>query len=177
MAAALLADALTKATAGEVEALLVERVPASRTLVDAQTVRVVSRSRSRDEAIRVLADLLLLTGRVDDADRIEDAIWAREETAPTSVGLGIAIPHCVSPHVRADSIAAVRLSPPVAWGAGGETVDMAILIAVRPGAQGEKHLKTIAALSRRLCDDDFRERLLAAPEDAALAALLGEAAG
>ncbi len=173
----ILADALTKSTAGEVEALLVERVPASRTLVDAQTVRVVSRSRSRDEAIRALADLLLLTGRVDDADRVEDAIWAREETASTSVGLGIAIPHCVSPHVRSDSIAAVRLSPPVAWGAGGETVDLAILIAVRPGAGGEKHLKTIAALSRRLCDDDFRERLLAAPEDAALAALLGEAAG
>jgi fructose-specific PTS system IIA-like component len=173
---ALLVDALSKATAGEVEALLVERVPATRALVDAMTVRVVSRSRSREEAIRELADMLQLTGRVDDADRVEDAIQAREETASTAVGFGIAIPHCVSPHVRADSIAAVRLSPPVTWDPGGEAVGMAILIAVRPGAAGARHLRTIAALSRMLCDDGFRERLLAAPDDAAAAELLSGAA-
>lgn len=176
-ARAILADALSKATAGEVEALLIERVPATRTLVDAGTVRVGSQSRSRDEVIRELADLLQLTLRVDDADRVEDAIHAREETASTAVGLGIAIPHCVSPHVRADSIAAVRTSGPVSWDAGEESVSLAILIAVRPGSAGERHLKMIAALSRRLCDDEFRERLLAAPDDAALAALLAEAAG
>jgi fructose-specific PTS system IIA-like component len=172
---ALLVDALSKATAGEVEALLVERVPATRALVDAGTVKFASGSRSREEAIREMADLLQLTGRADDADRVEDATWAREETASTAVGFGIAIPHCVSPHVRADSIAAVRLSPPVEWGAGTDPVQLAILIAVRPGAAGSRHLKTIAALSRRLCDDDFRERLLGAPDDSALAALLSQA--
>jgi fructose-specific PTS system IIA-like component len=170
-------EALAKATAGEVEALLVERVPASRSLVDAQAVRAASRSRSREEAIRELADLLQLTGRADDADRVEDAAWAREETAATAVGLGVAIPHCVSPHVRSDSIAAVRLAPPVPWGDGGEEVGLAILIAVRPHAAGARHLRTIASLSRRLCDDTFRARLLAAPDDASLATLLAEAAG
>ena len=174
---AILAEALGKATAGEVEALLVERVPATRALVDAGTVRVASRSRSRDEAIRELADLLQLTGRVDDADRVEDAIHAREESASTAVGFGVAIPHCVSPHVRADSIAAVRLSQPVAWGPGADPVELAILIVVRPGAAGARHLKTIAALSRRLGDDPFRESLLAAPDDAAAAELLSGAAG
>lgn len=176
-ARSLVAEALGKATAGEVEALLIERAPAARTLVDAGTVRVSSRSRSRDEAIRELADVLQLTGRADVADRVEDAIWAREETAATAVGSGVAIPHCVSPHVRVDSVAAVRLSPPVPWGDGGESVEIAILIAVRPGGAGSKHLKTIASLSRKLCDDEFRERLLAAPDDASLAALLADAAG
>lgn len=173
----LVAEALGKATAGEVEALLIERAPAARTLVDVGTVRATSKSRSRDEAIRELADVLHLTGRADVADRVEDAIWAREEMAGTAVGSGVAIPHCVSPHVRVDSIAAVRLSPGVPWGDGDEAVELAILIAVRPGGAGGKHLKTIAALSRRLCDDAFRERLLAAPDDGALAALLAEAAG
>ena len=73
-ARALLTEALSKATAGEVESLLIERVPSTRTLVDVGTVRSVSGSRSREEAIRELADLLLLTMRVDDADRVEDAI-------------------------------------------------------------------------------------------------------
>ena len=78
----LLTEALSKATAGEVESLLIERVPSTRALVDAGTVRSESGSRSREEAIRELADLLQLTLRVDDADRVEDAIWAYEETAP-----------------------------------------------------------------------------------------------
>ena len=173
----LLTEALALSTAGEVEALLIERVPAARTLVEAASVHAASASRSREEAIRELADLLQLTGRADVADRVEDAIWAREETASTAVGFGVALPHCVSPHVRADSIAAVRLSPAVAWGPEGEPVGIAILIAVRPGAAGARHLRTIAALSRRLCDDEFREQLLAAPDDAALAALLSEAVG
>ena len=79
--------------------------------------------------------------------------------------------------MRADSIAAVRLSPPVKWGTAGDRVELAILIAVRPGAAGARHLRTIAALSRRLCDDAFRERLFAAPDDATAAELLSAAAG
>jgi fructose-specific PTS system IIA-like component len=173
----LLAEALSKATAGEVEALLIERVPSARALVDAGTVRVASQSGSREEAIRELADILQLTWRVDDADRIEDAIHGRQEAASTAAGFGIAIPRCVSPHVRADSIAAVRLSRPVAWGDGGEPVGLAILIAVRPGAAGERHMKTLAALTRQLGDDEFRAQLLAAPDDAAMAVLLALAAG
>ena len=55
-------------------------------------------------------------------------------------------------------------------------MELAILIAVRPGAAGARHLKTIADLSRRLCDDRYRERLLAAKDDAAAAGLLSGAA-
>ncbi|HYN43990.1 MAG TPA: phosphoenolpyruvate--protein phosphotransferase [Thermoanaerobaculia bacterium] len=174
-ARSLLTEALSKATAGEVESLLIERVPSTRALVDAGTVRSESGSRSRDEAIRELADLLQLTLRVDDADRVEDAIWAYEETGSKADGRGIAISHCVSPHVRVDSIAAVRLAPAVVWGAGEEPVSIAILIAARSSAAGSRHLRTIEALAGRLSDGGFRERLLAASDDADVAALLAEA--
>ncbi len=173
----LLTEALSKATAGEVEALLIERVPSIRALVDAGTVRSVSVSRSREEAIRELADVLQLTLRVDDADRVEDAIWEREEKASPASTPGIAISRCVSPHVRVDSIAAVRLSPAVEWGDGGGPVSMAILFAARSGAAVSRNLRTIEALSGRLSDAGFREQLLAAPDDADVAALLSEAAG
>lgn len=174
-ARALLTEALSKATAGEVESLLIERVPSTRALVDAGTVRSVSGSRSRDEAIRELADLLLLTMRVDDADRVEDAIWAHEATAGKGNARGIAISHCASPHVRVDSIAAVRLAPAVEWGDGGEPVSLAILIAGRSSAAGSRHQRTIEALAGRVSDGRFRERLLAATDDAAVATLLAEA--
>jgi fructose-specific PTS system IIA-like component len=174
-ARSLLTEALSKATAGEVEALLIERVPSTRALVDAGTVRSASASVSRDEAIRELADVLQLTLRVDDADRVEDAIWAYEETGAKAGGQGIAISHCVSPHVRVDSIAAIRFSPAVKWGDKGGPVSMVILIAARSGAAGSRHLRTIDALSGRVADAGFRERLLEAHDDAEVAALLAEA--
>jgi len=176
-ARSLVAEALELSTAGEVEALLVDRAPAARTLVDAGSVRAASRSGSRDEAIRELADLLQLTGRADVADRVEDAIWAREEVEPSLLGRGVAFPRCVSPHVRADSIAAVRLSPPPPWGDGGERVELAVLLALRPGAGEAKHRRTLEELRRSLGEAAVRRRLLDAPDDASLAALLAEAAG
>ncbi|HMM33614.1 MAG TPA: phosphoenolpyruvate--protein phosphotransferase, partial [Thermoanaerobaculia bacterium] len=173
-ARSLVAEALDLSTAGEVEALLVDRAPAARTLVDAGSVRAACGSGSRDEAIRELADLLQLTGRADVADRVEDAIWAREEVEPSLLGRGVAFPRCVSPPVRADSIAAVRLSPPLPWGDGGEKVELAILLALRPGAGEAKHRRTVEELRRSLGEAAVRRRLLEAPDDASLAALLAE---
>lgn len=176
-ARSLVAEALDLSTAGEVEALLVDRAPAARTLVDAGSVRTASGSGSPDEVIRELADLLQLTGRADVADRVEDAIWAREEVEPSLLGRGVAFPRCVSPHVRADSIAAVRISPSIPWGDGGERVELAVLLALRPGAGEAKHRRTLEELRRSLGEAAVRRRLLEAPDDASLAALLAEASG
>lgn len=177
----LLASAQEKATASEVEALLrgfggAERRP----LVSPETVRLRPRSRTRDEAIRELVDLLRLNDRVDDADALEEAIWRREEVYSTGVGFGVAIPHCVSRHVLADSLAVLRCEPPVAWESlDGEPVRLAILIAVRAGAgeRADAQLRTIAMLSRRLMDGDFRRALFATNEPGEIAALLRDATG
>ena len=140
-------------------------------------MRAASKSGSRDEAIRELADLLQLTGRADVADRVEDAIWTREEAGSSLLGRGVALPRCVSPHVRADSIAAVRLASALPWGEGGEEVELAVLCALRPGTGEAKHRRTFEELRRSLLDAAFRRRLLDAPDDASLAGLLAEAAG
>ncbi|MBP1621304.1 MAG: phosphoenolpyruvate-protein phosphotransferase [Acidobacteria bacterium] len=175
----LLAAALERRTVGEVEALLrvYAATGAAVPLVSRDTVRLHSGARSRDEAIRELVDLLHLDGRVDDPDGVEAAVWAREAQVSTGVGFGVAIPHCSSPGVRANSIAAVRLSEPVDWHSGDDRpVDLAILIAIRADALGEEHLRAIAGLSRRLMDEEFRGDLAAAIDGAEVAALLDGAA-
>jgi multiphosphoryl transfer protein len=145
-------------------------------LVDAALVELDCKAASREEAIRRLVDLLDLGGRIDAADAVEDAVWVRETTATTSVGFGVAVPHCASPHVRAASLALVRLARPVEWGSlDGEGVCLAILIAVKAGEAGDVHLRTIAALARRLVDDEFRSVLLAAPDADAVVVLLAGA--
>ncbi|MEW6335933.1 MAG: phosphoenolpyruvate--protein phosphotransferase [Acidobacteriota bacterium] len=148
---------------------------AAAPLASPAIVRARSDSASREAALRELVGLLDVDGRVSDADAVEDAVWAREDIASTAVGLSIAVPHCASPHVRSDSVAALRFVRPVDWGAAdGEAVSLAVLIAVRPGS-GTRHLRLIAALSRRLMDDECRQRLLGAVDDRELAAALDAA--
>ncbi len=149
-----------------------------RPLVSIETVRLSSRSRTREEAIRELVDLLHLAGRVSDPDGVEEAVWRREEVSSTGVGFGVALPHAKAPGILASSISFLRLEPRVGWGSGDEEpVGLAILIAVQADAPGDEHLKRIAALSRRLMDDTFREALRAAAEPETIVALLKEAAG
>jgi mannitol/fructose-specific phosphotransferase system IIA component (Ntr-type) len=57
----------------------------------------------------------------------------------------------------------------------GQPVEMAFLVAVDASAAGEEHLKTIAGLSRRLMDDEFRASLLAAGSAAEVVTLLRDA--
>lgn len=171
----LLDEALAKESAADVEALVrgFAESKRDRALVADGTVRTRARSRSREEAIREMIDLLHVAGRITDPDLVEDAVWRREETASTAVGFGVAIPHAKSPAVRVTSLAFLRFDPPIAWDApDGEPVRMSILVAVAAEAEGDAHLRLIASLSRRLMDDSFRQALLDARSDGDVAALL-----
>ncbi len=146
-------------------------------LASADTIRLRSTAADKVEAIRELVRSLELVGRIGNADVVEDAVWRREVTGSTSVGLGVAVPHCASAQVRAASLALARYKTPLDWGGDdGSGVRLAILIAV-PADAGERHLRLIAALSRRLMDDDFRHALLDVADEAEAAALLSAAAG
>lgn len=48
------------------------------------------------------------------------------------------------------------------------------MIAVPLAAAGDEHLRILALLARKLMDPAFRERLLAAPDRAAILEILGE---
>ena len=171
----LLESAMRQENAAGVEALLrgFAAAGADRALLAEDSVRLRSSSRTKDEAIRELVGLLRAAGRIGDPDRVEDAIWQREETCSTGVGFGVAVPHCKSDGVLATSIAVATYPGGVEWRSlDGSPVEMAILIAVSASDPGDTHLRTIAGLSRRLMDDDLRAALLAAASAADVVALL-----
>jgi mannitol/fructose-specific phosphotransferase system IIA component (Ntr-type) len=56
-------------------------------------------------------------------------------------------------------------------------VRVILLFAVRETGSTDAHLKTLANLSRKLMDEDFRARLEKETDPKALCALLGEAVG
>jgi multiphosphoryl transfer protein len=166
------------ATAAEVRAHLAAaaRAGVDRSLTRSGLVRLHSASRTREEAIRELVDLVHLAGRTADPDALEDAVWRREETVSTAVGAGVAIPHCRSDAVEVSSVALATYDHAIPWPPGEDgPVKIAILIAVAADDPGEAGLRMIANLSRRLLDEDFREGVLGAANAAEVTALLSAA--
>ncbi|MBI5381065.1 MAG: phosphoenolpyruvate--protein phosphotransferase [Opitutae bacterium] len=132
--------------------------------------------QSKPEAIRALVDVLHLAGRTDRPEQLEEEIWRREETYSTGFGGGLAVPHCKSSCLTANTIAVLKSRRGVEWGAlDGEPVQVAILLAIRADDHGKEHLKVLARLSRLVMRDEFRERLLGETDPAALTAFINEA--
>lgn len=153
----------------DTERLLKEYIErgADHSLIVKETVRLNSASKTKDEVIRELVDLLHLAGRIDNPDRVEEAVWQREDAYSTGVGFGVAIPHCKSASVIANSIAVLKLKSPIEWKSLDERpVQLVILIVIKGDRTGDEHLKMIASLSRKLMDEDFRKRLLNAGKEA-----------
>ena len=141
-------------------------------VVAAGLVRLGANSRTPSEAIKELCCLLELEGRVGDAALLEEAVWKREETYATDLGLGFALPHAKSAAVRTASIAFLRPARPISWSGSGKSAVHGILLIAVPERGGEEHLRLIAGLSRQLMHEDFRAALLGARDAAAVVSLV-----
>ena len=159
----LLDSALRAENPSDVENLLKEfrGRRTDHSLIVRELVKLDSESRTKEEAMRELVDLLHLAGRIEDSDRIEEAIWQREDVYSTGVGFQVAIPHCKSPYVITNSIAILKLQSPIEWKSLDEQpVKLVILIAIKEDRAGDEHLRMIASLSRNLMDEEFRKSMM-----------------
>jgi fructose-specific phosphotransferase system IIA component len=170
----LLSQALTCATADEVETLLTqssarESVP----LVEAELLLMDSDAATKAEAIKELCDALYVTGRTDTPRKIEEAVWQREAAYSTGFGHGFAIPHCKTNAVRANSLGVLKSRCPLPWAAADDQpVQTVFLLAIREADQATEHMKILAHLARRLMHDDFRDRVEREQDAAALLVFL-----
>ena len=124
---------------------------------------------SKKDVIEYLAQVVASAGRADTPEGLAGDAIAREETAPTGIPGGIAIPHCRSPHVLAPSLGFARLAEAVDFGAADEqAADLVFMIAAPAGAD-DFHLQLLAKLARGLMDPEFTDALRKAttPEDVA----------
>lgn len=117
--------------------------------------------------LRALSERFVAQGRANDAERLFDAAWAREEQDATGLPGGIAIPHAKSAAVTQASLAFARLDPPVDFGAEDEPSDIVFMIAA-PDTAAEEHLAVLSSLARNLMDEDFLAALRSAstPDEA-----------
>lgn len=174
----LLSRVLSCARTAEVDALLAKEpvaISPQLPLIDADLVVLADDSATKAEVIHALVSALFVAGRTDSPDAVEEAVLAREATYSTGLGYGIAIPHCRTDAVRADSIVALTLSQPVDWGSvDGVPVRFVLLLATRASESNARHLQVFSGLARKLMHASFRERLLACDDAAALVTCLSE---
>ena len=143
---------------------------ASTPLIVPELVRLDALPGSgKKDVIEFLAQVVASAGRADTPEGLAGDAIAREETAPTGIPGGIAIPHCRSPHVLAPSLGFARLAEAVDFGAAdGQAADLVFMIAAPAGAD-DFHLQLLAKLARGLMNPDFTDALRKAttPEDVA----------
>lgn len=132
-------------------------------LINEQLISLSLDAKTKDEAIKNMADNMMKYGFVSDAGKYTDAVLAREEKGSTGVGFGIAIPHGKSEGVVKLGLGFAKLANPIDWRSlDGNPVSLFFLIAVPEENAGNEHLKILSSLSRKLIHEEFRNELQSA---------------
>lgn len=131
--------------------------------------RVIANGKAtnKDDAIREAGEMLVAAGAVT-ADYI-DAMFDREATVSTYMGNYIAIPHGTNEakaSVLDSALAFIRYENPIDW--DGNEVRFVVGIAGKDGG----HLEILSAIATIFANQENVDRLIAAPDAAALYAEL-----
>jgi PTS system nitrogen regulatory IIA component len=138
-----------------------ETVPCLADALEAGGIHYRLQDTSKDQALRALVQVLPLPEGMD-RELLLRLFLAREASASTAIGDGIAIPHVRNPivlHVARASVTLAFLSQPVDFGAlDGKPVHVLFSI-ISP--TNRSHLQLLARLSFALHDARLREVLIA----------------
>ena len=128
------------------------------------------------DATRQLAEKLQAAGRVTDLDGFLKDVAAREAQMATGMPGGIGLPHARSEHVTVPSLGLARVPAGVDFGAHDGPATLVFLIAA-PAGGGSEHLTILAALARRLVRPAFRQTIIDAADEAAVASYVQSEVG
>lgn len=103
-----------------------------------------------------------------------DSLFSREKLGSTALGYGIAIPHGRLKHLKETACAFLRLKTPADFDAPDQQPVDLVFILLAPAAATDVHLRILGELAAMFSDEDFRARLRAAPDAAALHRLITE---
>lgn len=135
--------------------VLRDRVPGLEGLVvDAATIA------NRMPDLRTVIRVLLTEANHDhDANDLIEGIMAREHDLPTTMGMGVMLPHTFVPELDRCQCLVARVDQGVpAETPDGQPVDLVFLM-LSPEGEAEKHLHAMAALARMVYEREFTERL------------------
>ncbi|AUW95944.1 PTS sugar transporter subunit IIA [Streptococcus pluranimalium] len=116
---------------------------------------------TKDNVIKKVSEKAQEIQYVKDAQEYNIAVLKREDEVPTAIGYDIAIPHGKTDVVLKPFIAFLRSKKPFRWSVGSEEQAQLIFQIGVPETGTEKlHLKFISEVSKKLLDEEFRNKLL-----------------
>lgn len=115
---------------------------------------------SKEDIIKHLAFLMDKKNRLKNVNEYIKSVIDRENLTNTYVGYGVGIPHGKTDAVNVPTLAFAKIKNPVIWGEEEDLANLIFMIAVPEKSSSNEHLKILAALSRKLMDEEFKEKLL-----------------
>ncbi|MEK5522636.1 PTS fructose transporter subunit IIABC [Heyndrickxia sp. FSL W8-0423] len=143
-------------------------------LLTLETIKLGIKSTAKKEVVNELVNVLDQAGKLNDKDKYEKAVLAREEQSTTGIGDGIAIPHAKTDAVKAPAIAFGRSTAGVDYESfDGQPSHLFFMIAASEGANNT-HLEALSRLSSLLMKDVVRNKLMAASSPEEVIAVFNE---
>ncbi len=143
-------------------------------ILSEKNIQLNSDANTKEQVLKVMADMLFQSGKVENADIFLHDVWEREKMGFTGAGNKIAIPHGISAQVKKVAISIVRTKRDIFWESEREIIPkeakqvrFIVLFAVpqEPPKDGEiKYLESLKAVCRKLADNQATEELLKAQE-------------
>lgn len=132
-------------------------------LISKNLITISDHQLNQDKVMNRLIDQLKMNGIITNELEFKSAILEREFQSSTGIGMNIAIPHAKSNVVTEPKIAVMKTNQGVDWKSiDGTLANLIFMIAVPSNEAGDKHLKILQKLSRKLMDDNYRNSLLQA---------------
>ncbi len=118
------------------------------------------KGNKKEDVINELIDLLKDDNRVQDIEKVRDAVLDREKIMSTGVGKGFAIPHGKTNSIT-DIVAAFgKTKRPIDYNALDNQPVHLVFLLVGKDNLVSKHIKLLSRISRMMNKDDFRSKLL-----------------
>jgi PTS system nitrogen regulatory IIA component len=141
--------ALERATPdGEAEILIASLLPAD-------AIQIPLDARTRNSVIEQMTELAAGTGLLWDAQKMADAVRAREEMHSTALDNGVALLHSRRPmsSIMSEAVLALGVAARgIPFGSGGSLTDVFFLVC---STSDHEHLRILARLSRLINGVDF----------------------
>lgn len=150
-------------------------VPDISSVLDPSRIQLDTEPDSKEDCIETLLDLVEGSGRITDRKQVKDDLMERERQTTTGVGKGIGIPHAKTTGVTEPTVAFMRATDGVDFGAMDEEPARLIFMLLVPEGSSKDHLKLLSSLSRALIHDEVREKLYEAEDEEQIIQVLEEA--
>lgn len=137
-------------------------------ILTASCVCVPLTGTDKTAVITELVDVLDAAGRISDRDLVLQTVLARERTASTGIGRGLAVPHGKCTGCSELVMAMGKPAKPLEFESkDGQPVEIVVLLA-SPSDKTGPHIQALARISRLMLMDSFRAAVAAAETSDAL---------